>query len=65
MSVCRLVRPSPLKVFLYNSYTIGRIGTKIDIRVDNNDGKKFLKDQGHWVKGPGQIDDFVENVFGL
>ena len=64
-SVCLYVGPSRLNVFLYNSYTIFRIWTKIGMRVDFNDVKNLQEGQGHWVKGQGQIDDFVENLFGL
>ena len=64
-SVRKSVGPSRLNVFLYNSYTMSRIKTKIGVRVDNNDGQNNLEGQGHRVKGQGQIDDFVENLFGL
>ena len=63
--VGRSVRPSPSNFFSYNSWTIGRIKTKMDVRVDIDDGKNFLKGQGHKVKGQGQIGNFVENLFGL
>ena len=36
--VSRSIGPSPLNVFHYNSSTIGRIGTKIGVEVDINDG---------------------------
>ena len=67
MSVRLSVGLSQLNVFLYNSYTISRIGTKIGVRADMNNGKNFLEGQGHGVKGQGQgkIGDFVEDVFGL
>ena len=61
VSVCR----SPSNFFHYNSYAIARIGTKIGMRVDINVGYHLLEGQGHGVKGQGQIDDFVENLFGL
>ena len=64
-SVCLSVCRSPSNVFHYNSYTIARIGTKIGVRVDINVGYHLLEGQGHGVKGQGQIDDFVENLFGL
>ena len=53
------VGPSQLNVFLYNSYTMSRVETKIGVRVDFNDD---LQGQGHGVKGQGQIDDFIENT---
>ena len=37
-SVRKSVGPSQLNVFLYNSYTMSRIETKIGVRVDFNDG---------------------------
>ena len=52
-------------VMHHNSWTTGRIGTKICVRVDIDDGKNVLEGQGHKVKGQGQIGDFVENLFGL
>ena len=64
-SVRPSVLPSPSNFFSYNSWTIGRIETKMDVRVDIDDGKNFLEGQGHKVKGQGQIGDFVENLFGL
>ena len=64
-SVRKSVGPSQLYVFLYNSYNMSRIETKIGVRVDFNDGQNNLQGQGHGVKGQGQIDDFVENLFGL
>ena len=51
--------------FSYNSWSIGRIETKMGVRVNIDDGKNFLEGQGHWVKGQGQFGDFGENVFGL
>ena len=38
---------------------------KNDPYIDINNGKNFLEGQGHRVKGQGQIDDFVEKLFGL
>ena len=38
LSVGWLVGPSPLNVFHYYASTIGRIGTKIGVEVDINDG---------------------------
>ena len=64
-SVRKSVGPSRLNVFLYNSYTMSRIETKIIVRVDINDGNIFLEGQGHWVKSQGQSRDFVENLIGL
>ena len=68
-SVCPSVRKSiglsMLNIFLYNSYPMSRIETKIGVRVDINDGNIFLEGQGHWVKGQSQIRDFVEYLFGL
>ena len=37
-SVGRSLGPSPLNVFHYYASTIGRIGTKIGVEVDINDG---------------------------
>ena len=37
-SVRKSVGSSQLNVFLYNSYTMSRIETKIGVRVDFNDG---------------------------
>ena len=64
-SVRKSVGPSRLNIFLYNSYTMSRIETKIGARADINDGKIFQEGQGHWVKGQGQIPYFFENLFGL
>ena len=63
--VRRLVGPSPLNVsplnvFHYYASTIGRIGTKIGVRIDIDSGKKCLEDQGQGVKGQGQIHDFIK-----
>ena len=63
--VCPSVCRSPSNVFHYITYTFARIGTKIGVRVDINVGYHLLEGQGHGVKGQGQIDDFVENLFGL
>ena len=54
------VGPSPLNVFHYYASTIGRIGTKIGVRIDIDSGKKCLEDQGQGVKGQGQIHDFIQ-----
>ena len=43
LSVCQ----SQLNVFLYNTYTISRIETKIGVRVDIDDHKNSLEGQGH------------------
>ena len=51
---------SPLNVFHYYASTIGRIGTKIGVRIDIDSGKKCLEDQGQGVKGQGQIHDFIK-----
>ena len=37
-SVRKSVGPSRLNVFLYNSYTMIRIETKLGVKVDFNDG---------------------------
>ena len=44
---------------------MSQIETKIGVRVDIIDGYNNHRGQGHGVKGQGQIDDFVENLFGL
>ena len=65
LSVCLSVCQSQLNVFLYNTYTISQIETKINVRVDINDGKIFLEGKGYWIKGQGQTRAFVEYLFGL
>ena len=35
--------------------TIGQIETKIGMSVKINKDQKFLKDQGNWVRGQGQL----------
>ena len=43
----------------FNSFTISRIGTKIGVSVDINNGFTLVKGQGHWIKGQGQIYDLL------
>ena len=40
---------------------ITRIETKIGVRVDIDKGYHLVKGQGHWVKGQGQIHNFLKN----
>ena len=51
--------------YCYNSFTISRIGTKIDGWVDIDKGYHLVKGKGHRVKGQGQIHDLLKKMFWL
>ena len=50
-----------LKKSCNNSCNIGRILTKLGIRVDIDKNYLLVKGQGHRVKGQGQIFGFMKN----
>ena len=53
----KLACQSSMSVSGYNSRTIGRIETKLGVKVDIHVGYKLEQGQSHWVKGQGQIHD--------
>ena len=59
----KLACQSFTSVFGYNLRIIGRVGTKLIVRDDIDEG--FQLGQGDRVKGQGQIHDLVKKLFWL
>ena len=51
------------KSFGYNFCIICLIGTKVVVRLDIGKEYNLVEGQCHWVKGQGQILDFLKNYF--
>ena len=49
----------------YNYRNFSRIETKLGVRVDIDEGYQLVQGQCHLVKGQGQINDLVKNLFWL